>query len=441
MVGDKLLVEYTTKTILELRNLQENGHLNLQPGFQRKSVWTLRDRRKLIQSISEGLPVPSIFLYRREQNGTPIYDVLDGKQRLETVFMFSRVRPFTKQWFDAKLKFQEDDDVDWWNWKSLEGYERTGRFLTYKFQVAEVSGEFGDIVELFVRINSTGRALTSSEKRHAQFYSSPLLKQAEKLAKRHRRYLVQQRIVSGTSIERMKDVELVTELLVSIEAGGPIHKKQAVDKAVGNQSMNTHTLRKALAELSLTFGTVKRIFPDLRTTRFRNLSEFYTLLLVIWEMHQQKLILRDKRRNRVAMRLLKQFSDGVDHVREKQRSTKGAGPNQRLYASYLLLTQQSTDAISQRRGRAEMVASLFSTLFARKDNQRTFSPEQRRLLWNSDERKQCSICGGVLDWTNFQIDHIKPHARGGTTRLRNAALACAPCNAAKGARTRKRRAS
>ena len=60
-----MMVEFGSKTILELRNLQTEGHLSLEPGFQRKSVWTMADRRKLIESVLEGYPVPSIFLYRR----------------------------------------------------------------------------------------------------------------------------------------------------------------------------------------------------------------------------------------------------------------------------------------------------------------------------------------------------------------------------------------
>ncbi len=75
---------YDSKTILEFSQLWDNNHLNLQPGFQRQSVWSLRDREKLIQSLLEGYPIPSIFLYRREHNGMPVYDVIDGKQRLET---------------------------------------------------------------------------------------------------------------------------------------------------------------------------------------------------------------------------------------------------------------------------------------------------------------------------------------------------------------------
>jgi 5-methylcytosine-specific restriction endonuclease McrA len=51
------------------------------------------------------------------------------------------------------------------------------------------------------------------------------------------------------------------------------------------------------------------------------------------------------------------------------------------------------------------------------------------------------LCAETLDWTNFQIDHIKAHSRGGKTDLRNAALTCVTCNASKGARRRARRKS
>src|SRR3990170_249118 len=101
---DALNYEYGHKTVLDLRNLQQDGHLNLEPGFQRQSVWTGSDRRKLIHSVLEGYPVPSIFLYHREDSGKLIYDVLDGKQRLETIFMFMKVSPFRREGFDVKFQ-------------------------------------------------------------------------------------------------------------------------------------------------------------------------------------------------------------------------------------------------------------------------------------------------------------------------------------------------
>jgi uncharacterized protein DUF262/HNH endonuclease len=429
--------EFGTRTILDLRSLQENGNLNLEPGFQRKSVWAQTDRRRFIASVLEGYPVPSIFLYKREENGLPIYDVLDGKQRLETVFMFSRVSPFRRQGFSLKHQFEQDDEAYHWDWKGLEKWSLTSDFLTYKFQVAEVSGDLSDIVDLFVRINSTGKSLSSSEKRHAKFYKSPFLKESKRLAKRHNKFLIENGIMRPAAIERMKDVELVSELVASIIADGPIHKKQAVDKAVGDVRVHAKTLSKAVGDFSATLKAIKRVFPDLASTRLSNQAEFYTLFLVVHEMLKQKLLLTDRKRNKTAMKILSDFSDGVDAVRERQRFAQGAKASERMFADYLLLVQQSTDALGPRKRRMEIVRHLLNGIFESKDERRVFSVEQRRLLWNSDEQKKCGSCGERLDWINFQVDHVTPYSKGGKTKLSNAALLCASCNASKGAgRTR-----
>jgi len=67
-----------TKTIFELCNLFDGNHINLSPGFQRQSVWVEKERAKLIDSILRNYPLPAIFLYKREDNGKPVYDVIDG---------------------------------------------------------------------------------------------------------------------------------------------------------------------------------------------------------------------------------------------------------------------------------------------------------------------------------------------------------------------------
>ncbi|MBI2837821.1 MAG: DUF262 domain-containing protein [Acidobacteria bacterium] len=435
-MGEPLRYEYGDKTILELQNLQEKGHLNLEPGFQRKSVWSLSDRWKLIQSVVEGYPIPSIFLYRRDENGMPVYDVIDGKQRLETLFMFTRTRGFMRAGFDVPFRFGDDDRPSRHSWKGLVRQKRHGPVLTYKIQTVEVSGDLSDIVDLFVRINSTGKALTSSEKRHAKYFKSAFLRSADVLTRRFRAYFRKQQIVTKTQIIRMKDVELVSEILASISAGGPIHKKAAIDRAVGNQSVNAHTLRRAMTEFRSVAHSLRRMFPELHTTRFRNRAEFYSLFMLLWELDQQHLVLTDGRRNQAASRLLARLSSGVDEVREMQKRAKGAKPEHRLYADYLLSVQQSTDNLAQRKRRAEILRGVLGGLFERKDDRRLFSPEQRRLLWNSDEKKCCRYCGATLDWTNFQVDHIRAHSRGGKTELKNAALTCVRCNTSKGAHRR-----
>src|SRR4051794_27220455 len=71
------------KTVQEILNFYEKGQLNLEPGFQRSSVWSDRDRAKLVDSILRNYPLPSIFLYKRHPEGDICYDVIDGKQRIE----------------------------------------------------------------------------------------------------------------------------------------------------------------------------------------------------------------------------------------------------------------------------------------------------------------------------------------------------------------------
>lgn len=79
---------HETKTIADLVHSYEKKMLNLSPTFQRKSVWKDRDRQLLVQSLVRGFPIPAIFLYRRNDEGQLHYDVIDGKQRLETILRF-----------------------------------------------------------------------------------------------------------------------------------------------------------------------------------------------------------------------------------------------------------------------------------------------------------------------------------------------------------------
>lgn len=106
---------YTEPTINQLLLMFKSRQINLDPGFQRRSVWSPRDRTSLIQSIVAGYPIPSIVLYKRQENGRLIYDVIDGKQRLETILMFVGAGRFKRDRFDVKLEFpgSERQYYDW----------------------------------------------------------------------------------------------------------------------------------------------------------------------------------------------------------------------------------------------------------------------------------------------------------------------------------------
>ncbi|MCI0388063.1 MAG: DUF262 domain-containing protein [Acidobacteria bacterium] len=380
----ELKSDFGERTINELSLMFKSGQINLEPGFQRNSVWTISDRRRLVQSILASYPVPCIFLYKRNNRGRSVYDVIDGKQRLETIFMF------TKQ----------------------------GRFRNTAFDVL---------------LDVTGKPLTPGERRHARFYTSKFLKEAEKLVSKYEGFFLDQGVLSRSQLDRMKGTELISELLMSIGQGGIINKKTALDRAISNESVNGNTLGRITREFTGTLGILKKMFPDLKRTRFNNVADFYSLFIMIWDLRNRKYVLSDKRRNAIASRILKRLSDGVDELREQLRRAKPAKQSQQFYARYLLTVQGDTDSAANRQRREEVLRGLLSTLFEYKDDKRAFSPEQRRLLWNSDEKPTCANCRDPLIWTDFTIDHVKSWTKGGKTTLRNAQLMCRSCNSRKGA--------
>src|SRR5882672_4781277 len=223
--------DFGERTINELILMFRNRQINLEPGFQRKSVWSTRDRQRLVQSIVTSYPFPSIFLYKRNNRGKLVYDVIDGKQRLESIFMFMRQGRFKRQWYDVRLNLGDDNSADWYDWRAIRRAHPHVRHAieSYKVQTVEVAGELAEIINLFVRINSTGKPLTSGEKRHAKFYNSAFLKEAERLVGRFRSYFLENGILSPMQLERMKGTELLAELLMSIHKAGIINKKTALD--------------------------------------------------------------------------------------------------------------------------------------------------------------------------------------------------------------------
>ncbi|WP_028167342.1 GmrSD restriction endonuclease domain-containing protein [Bradyrhizobium elkanii] len=425
---------FTERSIDQLVLSFRSGQINLTPGFQRNSVWTGSDRQRLIQSIVEGYPLPSIFLYQRDHHGKLVYDVIDGKQRLETIFMFMRQGRFKRDWFDVRLDLGEGSD--WYDWSYLQRkYPRqTAAIHAYKIQTVEIQGELPSIIDLFVRINSTGKRLTSGEKRHARFFDSPFLKSAEKLVARFERYLRSERILSQAQIDRMKGVELFSELLMSVQKGGPINKKVSLDRAIGNEGVNGNTLNRLVNEVASTMRIMKRLFPDLRETRFRNTAEFYSLFLLVWEMHREKCVFTDRKRNAMAFSLIRKLSTEVDLLREQLRKARPGRMNQRIYQDYLLTVQGDTDSSASRERRRQILKGLLWSLFERKDEKRSFSVEQRRILWNSEQQPLCPKCKRAIAWNDVSVDHIRAYTRGGKTSLTNAQLMHRRCNSSKGAR-------
>jgi hypothetical protein len=72
-------------SIGEWISIYESGDLDIHPEFQRFYRWSEQQKSDLIESILLGIPLPPIFVSQRKDG---VWDVIDGLQRLSTLFQF-----------------------------------------------------------------------------------------------------------------------------------------------------------------------------------------------------------------------------------------------------------------------------------------------------------------------------------------------------------------
>ena len=423
------------KTIQELIDHYEKGRLNLNPAFQRESVWRETQRRRLIRSIYENVPIPSIFLYERAYNGSVVYDVIDGKQRLESIFMFMGLKGFRGKRFWFKATWEEEDKIltAYSDWNDLEFKEKS-KILSYPIQTITIKGTQSEIADIFVRINSTGSKLKPQEIRKASYFTSEFLEESVKVAnsKKFREFLTKNKILSSEQLTRQKHIELVSELILSIHYDGPINKKRAIDETMKKDTLKGLELKRASKKFNRIFNILKSLFPRLKETRFRGVADFYTIFLLIWRWNYiDKLVLTERKRKTLAQAYLLSFGNNIDKVRDKQKNfkTNKIEEGESLFVNYLRTVMSSTDDIHQRKEREKILDSVLSGVFETKDPYRTFNKEQRRIIWyQSNGHCSNKKCKKKLTINNFHVDHIKPHSKGGKTTLKNAQIMCAKCN-------------
>ena len=81
-------------SIGEWVSLYEKGELDIHPEFQRFYRWSDTQKTNLIESILLGIPLPPIFVSQRSDG---VWDVVDGLQRLSTIFQLLGILKDEKQ--------------------------------------------------------------------------------------------------------------------------------------------------------------------------------------------------------------------------------------------------------------------------------------------------------------------------------------------------------
>ena len=215
-------------------SLIDNGVIKMPP-FQRNYVWDEKRASKLIESIILGLPIPQVFLYEQGKNS---FYVIDGQQRLLSIYFFIKQRFPTKEGrlvlreyftgdtkvdnsilsddryfksFKLNLPSQSNDEknkFDKLKYDTLGDYKYTFEILRTIRSVVIKQNEPDDdssIYEIFNRLNTGGQNLSPQEIRMSLYYSNFYKMLSEINTKGEWR-----KILNKTTIDvHIKDVEIL----------------------------------------------------------------------------------------------------------------------------------------------------------------------------------------------------------------------------------------
>lgn len=104
-----VLVDQMRMSVGELMSLYENNEIDLSPDYQRLFRWTDEQQSDFVESILLGYPIPPIFVYQTEGGK---WEVVDGVQRLSTIYRFTDIIDKNQLTEENDTIFNFDDNQD-----------------------------------------------------------------------------------------------------------------------------------------------------------------------------------------------------------------------------------------------------------------------------------------------------------------------------------------
>ena len=324
------------QTVSWFLDLEDTGRLNLDPPYQRRSVWSPQYRRFFIDSVLRNYPTQSIFIDRVVDPDRPTeYRVLDGKQRLTTILLFVRNEfsaPDSLNDLGLAGRYYEDFSKD----DKL-------RILEYLFTVEMVTNTTSaELNQAFDRLNRNVARLNKQELRHAQF-DGAFIRKVEELAEDS--FWEQIGLVTDARRRRMLDVEYVSEFYV-VAANGIQDGKDYLDEKYAEWDEEVPGARRINKRFADAVSYLKELDDHLplASTRFSNVADFYSLWAALID-------LRDRgdlpRAEDTANRLLT-FAAELD---------RGETPRA---VQYVLSARQGSNKAANRTSRAETLAQVMA---------------------------------------------------------------------------------
>lgn len=204
----------------ELLNLYKDEELDIHPEFQRVFRWSMQQKSRLIESLLLGIPLPPIYVAVNDEG---VWEVIDGVQRLSTIFEFM-----------GELRGPESETSDKLVLKSALILERTkhlpalegvqfhsvDKTLQLEFKrtrldvkVLEREGSASGKFDLFERLNTYGAVLSPQELRNCILVSINPAFYRELKALAEDRHFVDCTLLSDMQLAERYDMDLALRFI------------------------------------------------------------------------------------------------------------------------------------------------------------------------------------------------------------------------------------
>lgn len=141
--------------------------------YQRKLVWNIEEKELFIESIINEFPVPLFLLAEGKNEDQPVFEIIDGMQRLNAIFSFIE-NEFSVHgvFFDlesmAETKLLKDEGVILQKTPVMDRKTCADKIASYVLPISSYrSTNENTIDDIFRRINANGKHLSRQEIRQA----------------------------------------------------------------------------------------------------------------------------------------------------------------------------------------------------------------------------------------------------------------------------------
>ena len=397
--------------VLTVCSLKER--IDPTPDYQRPAVWSRAQKQLLIDTMLRGYDIPK-FYWRKIGSKPDSYEVIDGQQRLRTIWEFQQCEFPLARDSDAV----EGIDIAKEFYKDLADDLRI-RFDTYSLDVVVIDdADEEEVRELFLRLQN-GTTLKAQEKRNAM--TGAMRDFVKELAKHP--------FFESCAFDNTRFVhDLIAAQMTLLEIeGGPTNIKNADLNRMYRHKNDFASHNAKTSKVRRTLNYLKSMFP----TKTPELERYSVISLFVLVSHLLERYVVTGREPEIAS----WFIDFESFRREQ--SALPIDESDREIVIYQERTSHSTDSADSLQWRHDfLLRKLLECMpsLQLKDDQRIFTHDQRLAIYRRDGGK-CRVmihCNGEkCEWDHWEADHIVPWSKGGRTTVENGQVACARCNSAK----------